>query len=161
MIHPQFEFVLSAVRTALNLPGLQPADDGTCQLVVDDEIVVNLGWMEAQAQVVWFAPVGSLKGAADRSRALADLLRANLFWQETGGATLALAKDDDTVVLAYQTPAHNITGEEVLAVLQWFIDMTAAWVDKFDALVRPPEEAAAPGMGSFTLGAFASGMLRG
>ncbi|SFP86579.1 Tir chaperone protein (CesT) family protein [Variovorax sp. OK605] len=145
MIHPHFETVLAALRAAVGLPDLQPDADGTCQLVIDDKLVVNIGWSEPSSQVVFFAPVGSLQEAVDRAGALAALLRANLFWEQTGGATLSLAQDGHTVVLAYQAPGSQLAQEDVPALLGWMIDLAGDWQSRVEELARAAEAHAAPG----------------
>ncbi len=125
MSHAHFEFVLSALRQALDMPRLQPDADGICQVTFDDRFVVNVGWQEPFA--VWFAPVGAV-APAGRAQVLALLLQANLFWRETGGATLALSPDGETVVLAYRAPVADLSQEDIGQLLRWFAGQTDHWV---------------------------------
>lgn len=113
------------------MPQLQPDGDGVCQITIDERFVVNVGWREPL--VVWFAPVGAL-GPAGRSHTLASLLQANLFWRETGGATLALSTDGETVVLGYQAPVADLSQEDIASLLHWFADQTAYWVSQLVTL---------------------------
>lgn len=140
-LHPQFESVLASIRRALALPDLQPDADGICQLVFDERFVVNIGWNDPH--VVWFAPVGFV-APEHRGEMLAALMQGNLFWRETGGATLSLSQDASTVVLAYQAPAHTLTQEDVLALLQWFMQRVDEWIDRSDAISRDMVAAPVP-----------------
>lgn len=126
-----FEFVLSALRHALDMPQLQPDADGICQITFDGRFIVNVGWREPH--VVWFAPVGAL-GTSGRSQALSALLQANLFWRETGGATLALSTDGETVILAYQAPMAGLSQADIGNLLRWFAGQTDHWVTHLAAL---------------------------
>lgn len=129
--HAQFEFVLSALRHALDMPQLQADADGICQITIDDRFVVNVGWREPLA--VWFAPVGTLEPPG-RSHVLTALLQANMFWRETGGATLALSTDGETVILAYQAPVADLSQEDIGNLLHWFTDQTDHWVAQLPTL---------------------------
>jgi hypothetical protein len=95
--------MLAPLGRALGLGPLATDEDGTCRLVLDDGLdLVLLPDPSREIVLVWCTP-GALPRAG-REEVLAALLCANLFWQGTSGATLALMPDSDLVILAAQTP---------------------------------------------------------
>lgn len=99
--------------------GLQMDDEGVCRLVFDSgaNIYVVLD-ADASDLVVW-APAGMLPPEG-QTEILRALMQANLFWGGTHGATLSLAPDGETVILARRVPLHGLESTE----LGWAIEQT-------------------------------------
>ena len=121
MLREQFEDVLAdfgaLVKQNLALDG-----DGAATFTVDDEVIVNLQYLDT---VLAFAPVGAFgdpDGADAGERALA-LLRLNDIGGPCEGFTLALDADADLVLAMDRRSALVLATPDALA----------AWLD---ALVR-------------------------
>jgi hypothetical protein len=58
----------------------------------------------------------------------ADLLRGNLFWRATLGATLSLSGDEPAhVILAQSIPWRGLNGIELTARLETFLNTVEDW----------------------------------
>lgn len=127
MLKAQFEDVLAEfgrlVRQPLALHG-----DGTATFTVDDEIVVNLQYLEGSDMVLAFAPVGAFGGkdAPDAGEKALELLRMHEPGGDTEGYTLALDEDAD-LVLAMDRRSALALGH---------VDSLAAWLESLSRVVR-------------------------
>ena len=131
MLKRQFEDVLAEfgalVRQPLSLDG-----DGTATFTVDDEIIVNLQYLEESDTVLAFAPVGAFGGldAPDAGEKALELLRMNEPDGGSEGYTLALDEDAD-LVLAMDRRAAPVLGH---------VDSLAAWMESLVRAVRVVRE---------------------
>ena len=124
MLREQFDDVLAEFG-ALVKQNLALDDDGTATFMVDDDMIVNLQYLDESDIVLAFAPVGAFGGtdAPDAGEKALALLRLNELGGPTEGFTLALDEDADLVL------AMDRRGATELAA----VDSLAAWID---ALVR-------------------------
>jgi len=124
MLKEQFEDVLAEFGEVVKQP-LTLDDDGTATFTIDDEIIVNLQYLEESDAVVAFAPVGGFGGtdASDAGEKALELLRMNELGGTTEGFTLALDEDADLVLAMDRHSALEFADADSLA----------AWID---ALVR-------------------------
>jgi Tir chaperone protein (CesT) family len=103
--------------------GLQLDEEGVCRLVFDDTslyVVLDI----ASSDLVLWAPAGVLPPEG-QVEILRKLMQANLFWGSTHGATLSLAPDGETVILACRVPLHGLKSNELgFAVEQMRNDAT-------------------------------------
>ncbi|MDK2124722.1 type III secretion system chaperone [Parachitinimonas caeni] len=138
-----FTEVMGHFAKAFGLEALTPEADGACQVVIDDSVVINFGWNPANENLVLFSPVGTL---ADGSRAevMAAMLKANLFWKETGGATLALDSSGSVAVLNYQHPVARLDESTTRELAQWFFDTTNDWTSRLRDIQSGAGASAAP-----------------
>ncbi|MBR0056965.1 MAG: type III secretion system chaperone [Kiritimatiellae bacterium] len=127
----QFEDVL-AEFDALVKQDLALDADGTATFSVDDEILVNLKYLEGSDTVVVFAPVGAFGGtdAPDAGDKALELLRLCELGGPAGGFTLALDADADLVLAMDRRLALEISSADALA----------AWTDALVRAVRAVRE---------------------
>jgi len=98
--------------------GLQLDEQDVCRLVFDSTSLYVVLDMAELDLVVW-APAGVLPPEG-QVEAMRTLLQANLFWGGTNGATLSLAPDGETVILARRVPLIGLQGAE----LSWAVEQT-------------------------------------
>ena len=100
-------------------------EDDTATFMVDDEVIVNLQYLDNADAVVAFAPVGAFGGtdAPDAGEKALALLRLCELGGPTEGFTLALDADADLVLAMDRRGAAELSS----------VDSLAAWMD---ALVR-------------------------
>ena len=124
MLRKQFEEVLAEFGEIVKRP-LALDDDATATFVVDDEIIVNLQYLDASDGVVAFAPVGGFGGrdAPEAGEKALELLRLNEPGGMTEGFTLALDEEADLVLAMDRRSAIEFADA----------DSFAAWIE---ALVR-------------------------
>ena len=127
MLKEQFEDVLAEfggiVKLDLALDG-----DGTATFTVDDEIIVNIKYLDASDTVVAFAPVGGFGGtdAPDAGEKALELLRLGEIGGATGGFTLALDEEADLVLAMDRRCALEFASADSLA----------AWLEALVCAVR-------------------------
>ena len=131
MLKEQFEDVLAEfggiVKLDLALDG-----DGTATFTVDDEIIVNIKYLDASDTVVAFAPVGGFGGtdAPDAGEKALELLRLSELGGPTGGFALALDEDADLVLAMDRRSVLEIAAA----------DSFAAWMEALVCAVRAVRE---------------------
>ena len=100
---------------------IQLDDDGVCRLVFDGGGNMYFILDPGSADLIVWSPAGLLPGEpAQQATVLRQLMQANLFWGGTHGATLSLATDGETVILARRVSLYGLTGDELL----FFVDQT-------------------------------------
>ena len=131
MLKVQFEDVLAEFGALVNQP-LSLDGDGTATFTVDEEIIVNLQYLEESDTVVAFAPVGAFGGldAPDAGDKALELLRMNEPDGGSEGYTLALDEDAD-LVLAMDRRSALVLGH---------VDSLAAWMESLVRAVRAVRE---------------------
>lgn len=131
MLKEQFGDVLAEFGALVKQP-LSLGVDGTATFTVDDEIIVNLLYLEESDTVVAFAPVGAFGGldAPDAGEKALELLRMNEPDGGTEGYTLALDEGAD-LVLAMDRRDAMVLGH---------VDSLAAWMESLVRAVRAVRE---------------------
>lgn len=131
MLKEQFADVLAEFGALVKQP-LSLDVDGMATFTVDDEIIVNLQYLEASDTVLAFAPVGAFGGkdAPDAGEKALELLRMNEPDGGSEGYTLALDESAD-LVLAMDRRSALVLGH---------VDSLAAWMDSLVRAVRAVRE---------------------
>ena len=127
MLKEQFEDVLAEFGKAVGTP-LSLDDNGTATFTVDDDIIVNLQYLDESDGIVAFAPVGGFgeTAAPDAGRKARVLLRMNEIGGPTKGFTLALDEDAELVLAMDRRNALEISSADALA----------AWMEALVTAVR-------------------------
>ena len=125
-----------------NSEGLRLDEDGVCRLVFESGGNVYVVLDAASDDLVVWTPAGVLPPEG-QAEILRGLMRANLFWAGTNGATLSLAPDDETVVLARRVPLPGLDSEHLSGVIEQTVD-DAAHFNVGLAFSSEPTEAETP-----------------
>ncbi|QJC57263.1 hypothetical protein HC248_02584 [Polaromonas vacuolata] len=70
--------------------------DGACAVNLDKRFIINFQYRDSQDQLWLYADLGV---PADGEAIYYDLLRGNLFWDATKGATISLSLDDPSHII--------------------------------------------------------------
>lgn len=127
--------LVEQLGTALQLPELQLDAEGLCLLSVNEQNVL-LSYDEEAAKLQFTAPVGELDDG-DYQEFAVKLLQANLVWNDTRGAALALDGDGEVIVF---TKWLSLTGMDLLALqqdLEEFINLAISWKNALPGLFAP------------------------
>jgi hypothetical protein len=138
------EEVIQVIATSLDVPDLRLNEHGCARLRIDDGIDVNFEASEASHLLHVYSALGPVP-STQRENIFEQLLSANLFGADTGGATLAIDTEFNEIVLCMDLGNHGWTSELIMARLQRFIDAAVNWKDRFAA--RQLEAAAQPSAG--------------
>lgn len=124
MLKNQFQDVLAEFGAAIK-QDLELDSDNTAVFTVDDEIIVNVQYLEESDTVLAFSPVGAFGGtdAPDAGEKALELLRLNELGGATEDFTLALDDEADLVLAMDRRSALEFAAA----------DSFAAWTE---ALVR-------------------------
>ena len=101
-------------------------DGGICCLSFDDDIMVTIQFDEQERQIIFFTPLGEVKDE-NRMTVYEKMLSANLFWRETGGATLSFEKESDMAVLLDRFPIQGFDPLIFQDSIQDFVNMAETW----------------------------------
>ena len=120
MLKEQFEEILAEFGGNVKRP-LALDDDGTVTFAVDDEIIINIQYLEESESVVAFAPIGGLgnKDKPDAGERALELLRLNELGGLAEGFTLALDEEADLVLAMDRRSALEFAST----------DSFAAWIE--------------------------------
>lgn len=122
---PLLSQLLRELAQALGLGALQLNDDACCAFGLETGQVINLLYREAEDELWLFADLGA--GRGDKTQ-YAELLRANLFWGATQGATLGLSSDEPPrAILTLPLRWRGLDGVQLTARLQGFVDTVEDW----------------------------------
>lgn len=127
ILKEQFEGVLAEFGKAMGIP-LSLDDDGTATFTVDDEIIVNIQYLDESDSIVAFAPVGGFdaSGDPDSGKKALLLLSMNEIGGPTEGFTLGLDEDADLVLAMDRRSSLEISSTDSLA----------AWMEALVSAVR-------------------------
>ncbi|MCF8161181.1 MAG: type III secretion system chaperone [Polaromonas sp.] len=99
--------------------------DGACAVRFDGRTVVNLQGREDSDSLWLFADLGPVSGGVEL---YADLLRGNLFWRATLGATISLSGDEPAhVIMTLPVAWRGLRGEQLALKLETFVNTLEDW----------------------------------
>lgn len=124
-IDPALTTLMAELGQRMGLGELALDGDGGCALRFDGRSVVNLQY-RANEDALWlYADLGE---PASGPEIYADLLRGNLFWRTTFGATLSLSGDvPPHVIMALPTAWRGLNGAQLAAKLETFLNTVEDW----------------------------------
>ena len=111
----------------LGLGPLRLDDQGFCALRFDDTLLINIQYWADGEQLVLFADLGPPAGGV---KLYPVLLKANLFWRTTLGATLSLSEDDPPhVIIALQQACQSLDAGQLSTLLERFVNTVEDWTE--------------------------------
>jgi hypothetical protein len=117
--------LLNQFGTITGASGLTTEENGVCVLAFDGGPTLYLLVDHTTANLLVWSTIGALP--ADKTEAtLRTLMRANLFFTETQGATLGLMPDSDSVVLAIRRPVDAVDGEGLRGLIELMVERAEA-----------------------------------
>jgi hypothetical protein len=140
-IDPALTTLMAELGQRMGLGELALDGDGACALRFDGRSVVNLQY-RANEDALWLYT--DLGVSASGPELYADLLRGNLFWRTTFGATLSLSGDEPPhVIMALPTAWRGLNGAQLAGKLETFLNTVEDWSE----LVADRGEGAPEGYG--------------
>lgn len=128
-----YKQLLSELGQAVGLPDLAPDKDNYCCLGFDDKIITHLQYSDANEILMLFAQLGVID--EDKVNDIYPrLLKANLFWQGTGGATIGVDDETREVLISYQTPMQFMDFPKFQELLEGFINTAELWINTLEAV---------------------------
>lgn len=125
-MHPD-QFI-AHLRHCFGLSDLAFNDDQVCRLVLDDEYVIDLEWVEGSGALYVYSVVHTR--ASELEHRLGELLASNLFGHGTGDATLALDPEYDEILLTRRFELLQLDLDWFSRQLEHFAQGVCAWTAK-------------------------------
>lgn len=128
-IPQRLQALLRELGQRMGLSQLSFDTDGGCALELDQRMIISLQYHEANNELWLYTDLGPI---LQRSLALCEkLLQANLFWQQTSGATLSLSGDEPPhAVLARALHWMPMDETGVVAAVENFVNTVEGWQDQ-------------------------------
>ena len=122
----RLQALLRELGQRMGLSQLALDADGGCALELDQRMIVSLQYREAENELWLYADMGPI---GRRSQAFYEkLLQANLFWQQTSGATLSLSGDEPPhAVLANALHWMPMDETRLGAAVETFVHTVENW----------------------------------
>ncbi|MEO1017081.1 MAG: type III secretion system chaperone [Pseudomonadota bacterium] len=121
--------LLADFGRTIGLDSLSLDDTGRLTLRIDDAFTVDIEHDDEEDIILLAAELTRLGAEPERERLL-ELLRGNLFFDATEGATLALDGTDNLVVLQRTMRLEGLVVGEIARVLEIFIATAETWKDR-------------------------------
>jgi hypothetical protein len=137
----EMEALVSDLGKEVGIPELELDEDGYCCLFFDD-VVVNMEWDDENERLLLYTSVGDIPEDG-REELFEKLLDANLFWKNTGGATLSIDNGEKRVVMTYELLLANVSFADFKTVLENFVNVAEAWMGQLKDFKPGGEETAA------------------
>ena len=135
--------LLRALGAEVGIPQLELDGTGCCTLAFD-EVIVNLELDDEAQELFLYASLGSVPDGAPASF-YRELLDGNLFWKDTGGATLSLDREGRRVILLQTLSLDRISEAGFKAAVERFVNVAEGWSRRLEeSLTRGSQEAADP-----------------
>jgi hypothetical protein len=113
--------LLMAFSRDLGTVPLRTEEDGVCLLVFDQRTDVYLLVDHLSGDLLAWSNLGALPQDGAEP-VLRNLMQANLFWSATGGGTLGLVAETDSIVLAMRRPVEALGVEGLQALIESLVE---------------------------------------
>lgn len=127
--------LLKQLGESVGLPELAPDEDDYCCLGFDDKIVTHLQFNAENEILMLFVQLGTIDEALQNT-VYPKILKANLFWQGTGGATIGIDDETHEVLMCYQTPIRILDFQKFQELLEGFINTAELWINTLESIKR-------------------------
>ena len=138
------QVVLAVCAELLGEGDLTLDETGYCALVSEREDVLHIKLDGAQNALIFMAALSDNELDADNAFLLAGLLRANFFWERTGGATLAMEPDGNALLIEQPFFLEGSTGRELHDFVLRFADLLEIWRREYNELKEQSLEESQP-----------------
>ena len=122
------------------------AEDNSCVLVFDGDLLLNIEFDEASERLVFSLFLDELP--RDRAeRLLREMMGANLYWHRTAGATLCLEENTGGVMLVYASSVLELDNGAFENIVENLLDQAESWRKRITEFAQSGPVDAAPGAG--------------
>lgn len=123
----KFKQHLSTLAKTLKLEELVPDELGSCFLMFDESLLVEVRYDEPRNDIVMISRLGVVE-ESHKVELYEQFLEANLFWVGTAGATLAVDDNSDIVTLLLRENLANLEYERFEKLLENFVNALEYWL---------------------------------
>jgi hypothetical protein len=121
-----FAVLLRNFAQAIDIPELELDETFACALEVD-ELLFNLQWLPEAESLLIYAPIGTPDKGANALGFCEFLLEANCLGRDTGGFTLGLRSEQDSVVLSGRILLSHLDAQSLYDFVERFAEQGKNW----------------------------------
>jgi hypothetical protein len=125
----EIQDLLNELGQQTGLGSLRLNEQRVCRLVFDDRLTVDIEALADNQRFFIHAVVGQAP-VEGREAAFAELLAANLFGQDTGGACLSLNRNHDEILLFKEFRADETDYLKFSSALEMFLNRLDHWKNR-------------------------------
>lgn len=122
------QLFIQHLGSELGLSDLKFSEDMTCRLIVGDQVVVDMEWVESEGVLQVYSAIGP--DPQTDSELLHEMLIANMFGAGTGKGVLAIDEAAREVLLCREFETSHIDVKKFVEELNTFIERVAYWADR-------------------------------
>lgn len=130
-----FKRLITELGANVGLPDLAPDEDNYSCLGFDDKIIVHLQYNKDHEVMMMFCQIG-IVDEAYREYIFPRVLKANMFWQGTGGATLGADEDSGEILMSYQANVQFMEYPKFQELLEGFINTAELWIKTLESVQK-------------------------
>ncbi|MDR2812718.1 MAG: type III secretion system chaperone [Puniceicoccales bacterium] len=130
--------LLKELGKVLDLSSLELDINNHCLILFDDKIVLNLELQEERGALIVYSYI-SVVPFTGKELVLEILLEANFFWKASHGATFAIDKQTQTLILQQRFLLPIAKSENFQDELGIFVDVVEAWMKRIDDICSEAE----------------------
>jgi hypothetical protein len=143
IVRDQVALLLSELAALIGADGLQLDEAGTCTLVFDGRLFVEIECDDNAGAVVLSARLGPVPADA-AVLVYRHLLSSNVMWRETSGVATAIDPGTGDALLLCRVDAADINLPAFRALLERFVDQAEDWSRVLARLEDEPAAATTP-----------------
>lgn len=135
MSEVDYKKLITELGKNIGLDELKPDEDLYCCLGFDDKITVHFQYNQESETLMLFSQLGIID--EDKLAGVyPKLMKANVFWQGTGGSTLGVDDENNEVILSYQVALSLLDFTKFQELLEGFVNTAELWIDTIVAINR-------------------------
>lgn len=138
--HTKIQQILKQFGERIALETLELNEDGSCRIIFDNHLEVNLEMDDVTDSLLLISPVVK----ADEEL-FADALELNLFWGQLHGCRFILLRSANVLALMRRLSIKKLNLAIFEETLEMFLETVAVWRTAFEDSPRGKEKAAACG----------------
>lgn len=127
--------LIRSLGDELGIEGLELDEYGYCCLEFPDQ-TINIEADDA-GLIFLYSHLGNLP-AENQTEFYAQLLEANYFWQQTGGACIGIDRAANVVLLAAQAHVSSLYITDLKNMLENFLNIAVTWTRRIQAFDGSP-----------------------
>lgn len=130
---------------SLDIAELALDDMYACTLNVKDKVTVHIQWQEHKQSFVLTGYLGRIP-SSNKVKVMEEVLKANLYWRGTEGATIAMGELDSDLLMIQAIHIHELDALSLSASINGFVSCIEKWRTQLGELEQVAEVFIHPGM---------------
>jgi hypothetical protein len=125
--------LLAAFGRTLTVEGLKLGEaDHSCVLLFDGDLALNIEYDDPAGRLVFSIYLDTLTQDAPKAL-LRELLAANCYWIDTGGATLCLEEPTGAILLMYASQVTELDEPRLERIVENLLGLAERWRERIAA----------------------------